>query len=263
MRDVRKMPPGWIFKIVVDGPSGSGKTSILKATCNNGFKEDYSRTIGLNFFIKTIERDNDLACKLQLWDLNRTPSFKHTHLHSYRGSSALLLFFDVSDPHSFKKLPSYINEANRTLRNNVPIYLIGAKEDLGVNVNLDHLQELIEDFEISAFYLISLKNAYFFEEILTTLSQDLIERNSPSYTHTEEEMEEFKEFYSLFSTCPVCGRRNHENYLIRFYFSEDSSNITLKERLLTCYDRLEYRHEDNIRLGIPCCSCFSRFFKTH
>lgn len=73
--------------------------------------------------------------------------------------------------------------------------------------------------------------------------------------------EEFKKFYQHFSTCPVCKIRNHENYLVDFYFSDDLEKIKIKQQMLDLLRQLE-NFKENIILGIPCCSCFERLFNT-
>jgi len=72
-------------------------------------------------------------------------------------------------------------------------------------------------------------------------------------------LEEFKKFYQHFSTCPVCKIRNHENYLVDFYFSDDLDKIKIKHQMLDLLRQLE-NFKGKISLGIPCCSCFELMF---
>ena len=60
--------------------------------------------------------------------------------------------------------------------------------------------------------------------------------------------------------CPKCGRRNTHFSLISFCRSTDAYKISLRKNLIN----LIKTHRDckfNIRIGIPCCSCFNQVFE--
>jgi len=79
----------------------------------------------------------------------------------------------------------------------------------------------------------------------------------------EEEKEIWKKFLRFYSTCPICGKHNHENYLESFFLSSSPVKLKIKKFLI---DYMEYKEEldeyfsANLKIGIPCCSCFNKYF---
>jgi len=73
----------------------------------------------------------------------------------------------------------------------------------------------------------------------------------------------FKNFIDFFSICPVCKRKNHFNYLKKFFYSRNEESIRLKDTLLFMIDQLndlDDFYSKNIEIGIPCCKCFEQLF---
>ena len=57
----------FLLKVVVVGNMCVGKTSLLLRYCDDTFSEDHKTTIGVDFKMKDLDRDDCLA-KMQLWD---------------------------------------------------------------------------------------------------------------------------------------------------------------------------------------------------
>nr|MDO8118649.1 hypothetical protein [Candidatus Sigynarchaeota archaeon] len=71
-------------------------------------------------------------------------------------------------------------------------------------------------------------------------------------------------FIASFKHCAVCGKQNHENYLRRFWFSNDPIMLEMKDMVLRLMRKLEPGQENypsTLVAGIACCDCFSRIFK--
>ena len=49
------------------GDSGVGKTNLITRYCDNGFKDTYVATIGIDFKIRKFRFDN-ISIRLQIWD---------------------------------------------------------------------------------------------------------------------------------------------------------------------------------------------------
>ncbi len=62
-------------------------------------------------------------------------------------------------------------------------------------------------------------------------------------------------FLRFFSTCPVCGKDNHDTSLAEFYFSSDPAKQAIKAKLLSTINT-DASHD--IRIGIPCCECYEK-----
>ncbi|MFX1394710.1 MAG: hypothetical protein ACFFAH_14210 [Promethearchaeota archaeon] len=58
----------------------------------------------------------------------------------------------------------------------------------------------------------------------------------------------------------MCEAKNHESYLIDFYYDEDDSIKILRDQLIKNMDSEENMSSYKINFGIPCCSCFTEIF---
>jgi small GTP-binding protein len=119
-----------IYKTVLLGEGGVGKTALRYRYLGQGFKENYSMTIGADFAVKRQEMAaGDVTA--QIWDLAGQPQFANVRSVYYKGAVGALLVFDITRPDTYKILPTWLNELiqhnNETL---VPVVLIGNKADL-------------------------------------------------------------------------------------------------------------------------------------
>ena len=121
----------YIFKIILIGSSGVGKSSLLQRYIQKVFEESYTCTIGVDFFMKTIEV-NDKTVKLQLWDTAGTEKYRSITTSYYRGAHCAFIVFDLTSKESFDALPTWIENyykyCNQEFDKNVVI--IGNKSDL-------------------------------------------------------------------------------------------------------------------------------------
>jgi hypothetical protein len=66
-----------------------------------------------------------------------------------------------------------------------------------------------------------------------------------------------QKFILHYSTCPVCGSKNHLSYLLSFFY--DDSKEDLKEFLINHMNAKKINNI-NFNIGIPCCECFEEVF---
>ena len=121
----------FIFKIILIGNSSVGKSSIIQRYIQKIFNDEYTCTIGVDFFMKTIDI-NEKLIKLQLWDTAGTERFKSITTGYYRGANAAFVVFDLTSRVSFNSISewiqNYYNYSNPNSEKNV--VLIGNKSDL-------------------------------------------------------------------------------------------------------------------------------------
>ncbi len=118
-----------IYKCIVVGDGGVGKTALAVRLCKGFFIEDYKMTIGVDFYVKTIEID-DLNIKLQIWDTGGQERFNSIRSIYYRGARGAAIVFDLSNQESFEHIPRWVDEIKRETNDDIPILLIGNKSDL-------------------------------------------------------------------------------------------------------------------------------------
>lgn len=168
----------YIFKIILIGSSGVGKSSILQRYIQKSFNESYSCTIGVDFFMKSIEIGEDTV-KLQLWDTAGTEKYRSLTTSYYRGAHAAYVVFDLTNRETFDVLPQWIENyykfSNADLEKN--IILIGNKSDLAEKrvINKEEIDNFIKINGI-VYYETSAKNGSNIEECFYCIAKQLVEQ---------------------------------------------------------------------------------------
>ena len=253
------MPRSYKLKLVIGGAPGSGKTSFLHGMPIN------DTPIGVSF--KTIEcfiNDGD-SYKFMIWDLKAQERFRFMYPSFCRGACAALLCYDITDYNSFSALKDWVRIIKRHV-GDIPILLIGTKQDLGKNVvKKDEFAHFIKEHNIAYSYELSIHDANI-KDIKAKIFQNLIEKIHPEIEITDfsilfpMEDEAFVEFAEMFLMCPICYKENHIESLVRFFYSKDPVDVMLREKLNKLVDQLD--NFNNLFLGIPCCKCYRKIFES-
>ncbi|TBU22206.1 P-loop containing nucleoside triphosphate hydrolase protein [Dichomitus squalens] len=99
-------------KLVVIGASGVGKSSIRNQYISGRFTTGYRATIGADFITKTLPHHNcpDEQVTLQIWDTAGQERFSGLSSAFFRGADAVILMFDVNQPHTLGALTKWWND---------------------------------------------------------------------------------------------------------------------------------------------------------
>lgn len=145
------MPKIYTSKVCVVGDQGVGKTSLLLKYSKNTFFENYKPTLGADFIIKEekIEGTDDF-CHLYLWDLAGNKSFAILRNYYMHGANAAIVCFDLNNPESFKNVSSWLKDVNK-IRANIPIILVGTKNDLNQEVHDENIEKYITEKNLPFF----------------------------------------------------------------------------------------------------------------
>ena len=182
----------FIFKIILIGNSSVGKSSIIQRYIQKIFNDEYTCTIGVDFFMKTIDI-NDKLIKLQLWDTAGTERFKSITTGYYRGANAAFVVFDLTSRVSFNSISewiqNYYNYSNPNSEKNV--VLIGNKSDLKESREIT--EEEINKFVVSnniKYFETSAKNGENIDEcfyyIAEKLTNDMKEKGQDNNTDDDD-----------------------------------------------------------------------------
>jgi small GTP-binding protein len=117
------------FKYIVIGSSGVGKTSILTRFDCNIFRQDVQPTIGVDFFVATVNI-GDVSFKLHLWDTAGQERFHSIAKSYFRSAMGVFLVFDLTDRKSFDDMTQWLNDVHNLCDPNVTVTLFGNKCDL-------------------------------------------------------------------------------------------------------------------------------------
>ncbi|KAJ5067349.1 ras-related protein rabd2a-like [Anaeramoeba ignava] len=119
----------YLLKILLVGDIAVGKSSLLLRFADDRFQDSYNPTIGVDFKIKTIEKDGQ-KIKLQIWDTAGQERFKTITSSYYRGAKGVIIVYDVTNPQSFENIGHWINEVETNAESEVIKMIVGNKCDL-------------------------------------------------------------------------------------------------------------------------------------
>lgn len=103
-----------VLKAAIMGDGFVGKTTLLRRYCTGLFQESKALTIGVDFQTVAIDLGGERV-KLTVWDIAGQERFAFVRDSFYRGSRAVALAFDVSDPKSFYDLPCWRDQVWRVV----------------------------------------------------------------------------------------------------------------------------------------------------
>ena len=168
----------FIFKIILIGCSSVGKSSILQRYIQKVFNSSYSCTIGVDFFMKSIDV-GEKSIKLQLWDTAGTEKFRSITTGYYRGANAAFVVFDLTSKSSFDCLNEWIENyykySNPDSEKNV--VLIGNKCDLvdKREVTEEEIEEFTKDNHI-IYFETSAKDGKNIDECFYFIAEKLVKQ---------------------------------------------------------------------------------------
>ncbi|MFX0141736.1 MAG: GTP-binding protein [Candidatus Hodarchaeota archaeon] len=137
----------FLFKCIVIGDGGVGKTALAVRFAKGYFTEDYKVTIGIDFHLRnvTVETaEGPKKARLQIWDTAGQERFDAMRPTYYHGAFGALVVFDLTSNISFTHLQKWIKEVKRHVKKDIPVILIGNKNDLIDQKAVS--QEQIEEF---------------------------------------------------------------------------------------------------------------------
>lgn len=128
------------YKLVLLGDAAVGKSSIAERFVRNEFFDYQQPTIGAAFLTQTIQLDNNVNIKFEIWDTAGQERYRSLAPMYYRGASAALIVFDITNNESFNGAKTWCDELQRQANNNIIIALAGNKIDLENNRQVSYEQ---------------------------------------------------------------------------------------------------------------------------
>ena len=144
------MPFDKTFKICLIGPVGAGKSSIIKSY--NQDQKDFLKTENFSsqapYSIMKVLNVDDKEILLNIWDYPGEFDNKNAIPLSIRGTDGIILFFDLTNKKSIKKLENWV----KTLKSLgyyldtdiVKFVLAGTKNDLDYSLKDKDLEKLVK-----------------------------------------------------------------------------------------------------------------------
>jgi len=146
------------MELTLVGLQNSGKTTLVNVIASGQFIEDSIPTVGFN-----MRKVTKGSVTLKLWDIGGQPRFRSMWERYCRGVNAIVFVVDAAD---HDKIDAARTELKSLLEkpqlSNIPVLVLGNKNDLPSALNVDELIEIlnlktITNREVSC-YSISAKN---------------------------------------------------------------------------------------------------------
>ncbi|EDV25273.1 Ras-related protein Rab-13 [Trichoplax sp. H2] len=121
------------YKVLIVGDSGVGKTCVLLRFKDNDFQSTLLSTIGIDLVNKQVVVD-DKKIMLQIWDTAGQERYKTLTKAFYRGTSGILLVYDITKKKSFDNIRYWMKCIadcyDGDLENAPILFIVGNKNDL-------------------------------------------------------------------------------------------------------------------------------------
>ena len=100
----------------------------MKGTFNSATT---TSTIGASFLTKRVlDVDSGTIVRLQLWDTAGQERFRSLSKLYYRGASAILLVYSITDEQSFDEMGRWLLEVQEQVADDIIIHVVGTKNDV-------------------------------------------------------------------------------------------------------------------------------------
>ncbi|XXG68850.1 hypothetical protein AAC387_Pa06g1850 [Persea americana] len=116
-------------KLVLLGDVGAGKSSLVLRFVKGQFVDFQESTIGAAFFSQTLAVP-DATVKFEIWDTAGQERYHSLAPMYYRGASAAIIVYDMTNLASFTRAKNWVQELQAQGNPNMVMALAGNKSDL-------------------------------------------------------------------------------------------------------------------------------------
>lgn len=117
-------------KVVLLGSSSAGKSSLCYRFIDRRFDPSGDPTIGASFMTKKVVLTTGGIMKLDIWDTAGQERYRSLTPMYYRGASAVIIVYDITDEHSYGEAKRWREELDDRVDAGVLAVLVGNKADM-------------------------------------------------------------------------------------------------------------------------------------
>eukprot|EP01091_Cochliopodium_minus_P005090 TRINITY_DN15072_c0_g1_i1.p1 TRINITY_DN15072_c0_g1~~TRINITY_DN15072_c0_g1_i1.p1 ORF type:complete len:209 (-),score=50.96 TRINITY_DN15072_c0_g1_i1:37-663(-) len=169
--------------LILRGDQSVGKTSIMLKFCEGEFSDNPISKIETNFKKKQL---NIKGKNVELLVTDVGPiSHENEKTSTYQDAQGIILVYDVTRPETFERLDYYLKEAERYMtQDSSKILILGTKLDLGVNVDINKVNDYVDERELSHYH-VSSKNGDNLEKAFINIVGCILNEDS-SFNNTNK-----------------------------------------------------------------------------
>jgi small GTP-binding protein len=162
------------YKLVLLGDTSVGKSSITNRFIRDEFYEFSEPTIGAAFTTKTLELESR-KIRFEIWDTAGQERYRSLAPMYYRGATAAVVVYDITQIDTFRGAEIWVNELFRKVGNDIIVALVGNKLDLKEEKKIfnEKLDLLLENFNDKKLYHmeVSAKNGENIKELFDSIAK--------------------------------------------------------------------------------------------
>ena len=164
----------YTFKIMLLGEPGVEKTTLAQKYCLDIFNPSEKLTIGIDFYVKTIELDGK-TIKLQIWDVGGEERFRFLLSTYCLGANAAMIIYDITNSKTLDQITEW-TKIVREKASDIPIMLIGNNLDSEEFSELKREEgiEIAKKYNLSSYCEISTKTGQNVEKSFESLTEFLL-----------------------------------------------------------------------------------------
>tara|TARA_B100000674_G_C37792222_1_gene892318 strand:+ start:18 stop:608 length:591 start_codon:yes stop_codon:yes gene_type:complete len=184
----------YLFKFIVIGDARVGKTSYCLRLTHDQFVHEECNTIGVEFSTSVFNIGGNII-KCQFWDTAGCERFRAITRSYYRGVTAAIMVFDLSNTESFKSLEKWKKELLNNAEDDLHVLVVGTKTDKKPKVKMEDILKFVESnnyeyTEVSSRTGSNVKQSFLFflEHLILNLSNLEYWKSKPIVSRTSSEI---------------------------------------------------------------------------
>ncbi|MEM2906569.1 MAG: Rab family GTPase [Candidatus Odinarchaeota archaeon] len=164
------------LKIIIVGDAAVGKTSLVRGYIKEKFRTEYLPTLGVDIYFKQLNI-NGKTVDISIWDIAGQKGWEIMHKSYFKGADGCIAVFDLTKLKTLDSLPAWINKVKEYTKPDIPIIILGNKNDLKIAIEVEpkHINKLINETGYSYFET-SAKTGENIEEAFTTLVKTIVNK---------------------------------------------------------------------------------------
>ncbi len=152
------------YKVVLVGEGGVGKSTFAHRFLTGEFEKKYVPTLGVEVHPLTFQTAEGPIC-FNIWDCAGQEKFGGLRDGYYINGQCAIVMYDLTSKKTAKRVPYWIDQVRRVCGNEIPIVVVGNKEDV------DEFKYDLPTTEMS--YLVSSKSNFEIEQPFLYLARQL------------------------------------------------------------------------------------------